>query len=76
MLETFFVWTENHDDHKHSKLAETDSSTFTQNTAIREGKNLLLKRCTLDSVMTWKPLFYSEANDIDIFGKILIFFVV
>ena len=42
MLETFFVWTENHDDHKHSKWAETDSSTFTQNNAIREGKNLLL----------------------------------
>ena len=71
MLETFFVWTANHDDHKHSRLAEKDSSTFTENTPIREGKNLLLRMCTLDAAKTRRPLFYGETNDIVVFGKML-----
>ena len=39
-----------------SKLAEADSSTFSENTPIRKGKDLLLTMCTLDSVMTRKPM--------------------
>ena len=71
MPETFFVWTANHDDHTHSKLAETYSSTFTENTPIREGGNLLLRMCTLDAAKTRRPLFYGETNDIVVFGKML-----
>ena len=71
MLETFFVWTANYKDHKYSKWAETDSSTFTQNTLIREGKNFLLRMCTLDSSKTRRPLFYGETNDIVVFGKMI-----
>ena len=33
----------NHNDYKRPKLAETDSSTFSEELPIREGKNLLLK---------------------------------
>ena len=65
----------NHNDHKRPKFAQTDSSTFSENTPIREGKNLLSRMCTLDAVMTWKPLFYGETNDIVVFGKMLNFFV-
>ena len=30
----------NHNDHKRPKLAEADLSKFSENTSIREGKNL------------------------------------
>ena len=37
-----------------SKLAEIDLSTFSENTSITKAKNLLLKMCTLDAVITRK----------------------
>ena len=38
-----FIGPWNHKDYKRPKLAETDSSTFSEDIPIREGKNLLLK---------------------------------
>ena len=58
MLKTCFVWAANHKDRKHSKLAKTDSSTFSEKTPLKEGKNLLQIMCTLDAVMTRRPRFY------------------
>ena len=69
---TFFGPT-SHNDQKSPKFEETDSSTFGENTPIREGKHLLLRMCTSDAVMTRKPLFYGETNDIAVFGKFSIF---
>ena len=40
-IDFFGPW--NHNDYKRPKLAETDSSTFSKDIPIREGKNLLLK---------------------------------
>ena len=62
-----------HSDHKRPKVAEKDSSIFSENTPIKEGKNLLFKMCTLDAVMIAKPLFYGKINDILVSEKISIF---
>ena len=65
-----------HSDHKRPKVAEKDSSIFSENTRIKEGKNLLFKMCTLDGVMIGKLLLYGKTNDIVVFDKMLKFFVV
>ena len=57
MLKMYYVWAASLNDYKRSKLTEKDS-IFSQNTPIREGRNLLLRMCTLNAVMTRKPLFY------------------
>ena len=75
-LSRAFLRPANHVDQKSPKLEETDSSTFSENTPIREGKHLLLRMCTLDAVMTAKPLFNGEINEIPAFGKMLKIFVV
>ena len=64
-----------HSDHKRPKVAEKDSWTFSENTPVKEGKNLLFKLCTLEDGMIGKPLFYGKTNDIVVFGKMLNFFV-
>ena len=74
MLKMYFVWAASHNDHKRSKLTEKDS-IISENTPIREGRNLLLRICTLNAVMTRKPLFYGNTVDIVFFGKMLKFFV-
>ena len=40
------------------EIGRQHSLTFNENTPIKEGKNLLLIMCTLDSVMTRKPRLY------------------
>ena len=57
-------------------MAEKDSSILSENTTIKEGKNLLFKMCTLDGVMIGKPLFYGKTDDIVVSDKMLKFFVV
>ena len=54
-------------DHKHPKVAESDSWKFSENTHVKEGKNLLFKMCTLDAVMIGRPLFYGKTTDIVVF---------
>ena len=56
-----------HSDHKRPKVAEKDSSIFSENTPVKEGKNLLSKMCTLDAVMIGRPLSYGKTNDIVVF---------
>ena len=51
-------------DHKRLKVGEKDSWIFSENTPVKEGKNLLFKMCTLDAVMIRKPLFFGKTNDI------------
>ena len=58
-----------HSDHKRPKVAEKDSSIFSDNTPIKEGKNLLFKMCTLDAEMIEKLLLYGKSNDIVVFEK-------
>ena len=58
-----------HNDHKRPKVAERDSWKFSENTHVKEGKNLLFKMCTLDAVMIGRPLFYGKTNDIVFFLK-------
>ena len=53
-----------HNDHKRPKVAEKDSSIFSENTPIKQGKNLLFKMCTFDAVMIGKSLFYGKTNEI------------
>ena len=66
-----------HSDHKRPKVAEKDSWIFSENTTIKEGKNLLFEMCNLDAVMIGKPLFCGKTNDIVVFfEKMLKFFVV
>ena len=65
-----------HSDHKRPKVAEKDSLIFSDNTPIKEGKILLFKMCTLDAEMIGKLLLYDKSNDIDVFDKMLKFFVV
>ena len=65
-----------HNDNKCPKVEETDSSTFSENTPIREVKSLLFKMCISDPVIIIKPLFYGKTNDIVVFDKMLKFFVV
>ena len=57
-------------------MAETDSSTFSKNTPIKEGKSLLFRKCYLDAVMFGKTVFYGNTNEIVAFDKMLKFFVV
>ena len=66
-----------HSDHKRPKVAERDSWKFSENTPVKEGKNLLFEMCTLDAVMIGRPLFYGKTNDIIGFSfeKVLKFFV-
>ena len=56
-----------HSDHKRPKVAEKDSSIFSENTPIKEGKNLLFKMCTLDAVMIGNSLFYGKTKEIVVF---------
>ena len=51
-----------HSHHKRPKVGEKDSLIFSENTPVKEGKNLLFKMCTLDAVMIGKPLFFSKTN--------------
>ena len=76
MLKTCFFCPLIHRDHKRPKVAEKDSSIFSENPPIKEGKNLLFKMCTLDAMMIGKPLFYGKTNYIVVFDKMLKFFVV
>ena len=70
MLKICFFGPVIHSDHKRPKV-EKNSSIFSENTPIKEGKNLLSKMCTLDAVMIEKPLFYGKTNDTVVFEKIL-----
>ena len=65
-----------HSDHKRPKVGEKDSWIFSDNAPIKEGKNLLFKMCTLDTVMIGKLLLYGKSNDIVVIDKMLKFFVV
>ena len=50
---------------------------FSENTQVKEGKNLLFKMCTLDAVMIKRPLLYGKTNDTCFFfEKMLRCFVV